>query len=185
MSEKLKKIPHWVYMVVLCVLSMGSAVFSGELMANTSFVPNQLIITIGIVAFSGVIAAFFDRLLLRVLYSTANRVYFHLMRGVPDYNLRRLPVGYNDYLRWGLVWLCVSRFVGTVLLTLCQYLLPTATYIWSFVDSLVYVACLVMAYLCINRFHVPQWQQGKCFIAFAAPVTVLVLLRLVLLGGVL
>ena len=172
-------------MVVLCVLSMGSAVFSGELMANTSFVPNQLIITIGIVAFSGVIAAFFDRLLLRVLYSTANRVYFRLMRGVPDYNLRRLPVGYNDYLRWGLVWLCVSRFVGTILLTLCQYLLPTVTYIWSFVDSLVYVACLVMAYLCINRFHVPQWQQGKCFIAFAAPVTVLVLLRLVLLGGVL
>lgn len=178
----LRKIPMWALTLLLMVVSACSMVFACVVYAG-AYIDMVIEVSTGwlvaLVILDGVIYGFLVRLLARVIYAVADRVFFRAMHNVPDYNLRRLPLPYNDYLRCVLAALIVSKAVAAVL-QIAYFAAPYATIVLNAVCNLVTLACLWGAYAVMSKANVPAWQSGKCCMAVMIPATVLVFVLCVL-----
>lgn len=175
MNKVLAKIPIGVFTAVLMAVSALASVYTGSSSAAVlvSYGLSPVAATVIYVLLIGVAYGFIARLLIRVVYAIGDRIFFRMMHAVPDYNLRRLPVAYNDFVRFAAFWLIVAKLFEALFVCLLNYLVPVGFYLWEFCASLTTFACLVAAYLTMDHSFVPPWQSGKCFVALAIPTIVL------------
>ena len=181
MNDVLRKIPIWALTLALVVLGGISSIFTMQ-----TYVPyfnslwdvssNTTATVVLAVVFAGVMTAFFLRLFARLVYGVGDRLFFRAMRAVPDYNLRRLPIAYNTYVRWVLWWLCIALALACLFGGLLMYVFPMGAYMWGFLSRLAMIGCLGAAYYCMDKNNVPAWQSGKCFLCLAIPAAVLFIL---------
>ena len=165
-------------MAVSAVAALFSSMTSSDLLVSYGFSS-----TLSVVIYVVLIGAAYGgiaRLLLRVVYSIGDRVFFRMTRALPDYNLRRLPVSYNDFVRTVLFWLILAKLIEALFNTLLTYVFPVGYYIWQFISSLATLACMVAAYFMMDRAYVPAWQSGKCFLALAIPVGIIYVVSVIL-----
>ena len=173
MKGILAKIPVWAYTIVLIVLGAVSNIFTMQSASSyfASFGYGQGILVVAII-FAGIMYGFFMRLLARLVYGLGDRLFFRTMSFVPDYNLRRVPIPYNDFIRTTMFWLCVASLVGALFNSLFTYVFPLGVYLWRWLSRLAIVACLAIAYFQMDKAHVPAWQSGKCFLCLMVPTAV-------------
>lgn len=196
MNKLIAKVPIWAYTLVLVVVSSVAAIFSGVAASSsllsgldTSLLSNALelspvALAVFYVIVIGAVNGGVAHLLVRIVYSIGDRIFFRTMRAVPDYNLRRLPITYGQLLRGTFFWLIVAKLIEALFATLLTYVCPVAYYLWRFVSALATFGCLVAAYFMLDRAYVPAWQSGKCFFALAIPTGIVFALWLVLGGAV-
>lgn len=178
MNDFLRKIPVWALTLALMVLGSVCSIFSIQTYVPyfnsvLSMAGNATATVVLAVVFSGIMTAFFLRLFTRLVYGVGDRLFFRANSAVPDYNLRRLPIPYNTYVRWVLWWLCIALACGAFFGGLMMYVFPMGIYLWTFMSRLSMVVCLGMAYYCMDKHNVPAWQSGKCFLCLAIPAAVL------------
>lgn len=182
MNTFIKKIPIWALTLIVAVLGGVSSVFSMQMYAAYfQALGLTSVSTLIAVVVAGVMYAFFLRLFGRIVYGIGDRVFFRTMSSVPDYNLRRLPIPYNDYLRWVLFFASIAMVVTCLFSGLLVYVFPMGVYLWRFISRLAFVACMGLAYRCMDKYNVPAWQSGRCFLCLAIPAAVLFVLFEVLL----
>ena len=182
MIDKLQKLPVWAYTLVLMAACCLSALFTANLYRGllAAYGLTNAGSVVLYVLLMGVISGGIMRLLVRVVYSVGDRIFFGLTRSVPDYNLRRLPVAYNNFVKIALFWLIVAELAEALFMSLLMYVYPVGYYLWRFLSSVVLLVCIGAAYFTINKAYVPTWQSGKCFIGLAIPTVVLFALSMVL-----
>lgn len=178
MTKALQKLPIWAYTIILMVATALASVYTGYVYAGVleAYGLASSAGPILYIAIIGVVGGAIMRLLARVVYSVGDRIFFYTMRAVPDYNLRRLPIAYNDYVRTILFWLIIAKLADALLVGLLMFVLPVAYYLWHFLSALVLLVCIFAAYFTMDRTHVPTWQSGKCFLSLAIPTVVLYVL---------
>jgi hypothetical protein len=129
-----------------------------------------------IVIFGGVISGAILRLVVRIVYGIGDRVFFRIMRSAPDYNLRRLPISYNAYLRYVMLGLVVAKLFAAIFCSLLTFVYPVAYYLWVFLSDFCTLACLVVTYVMLDKHYVPDWQSKQCFVSLAMPTLILFVL---------
>lgn len=178
----LDKMPIWALTIILMVVGALASVFTGSVYTDlmmaygltSAITPILAIVIIG-AAYGGIM-----RLVLRIVYGVGDRIFFGTMRAVPDYNLRRLPVPYNSFVRVSLVWLIVAKCFDAILSGLLMYVVPVAYYVLHFASSFITLACIFAAYMTMDKHYVPTWQSGKCFLSLAIPAVILYGLGIIL-----
>ena len=178
MINTLRKIPLWAYMVVLVAVSCCAMIYSVSVVASmalSQFVVLTKAVMIVAIVFGGILRAFLARIAVRIVFNLGNSLFFRTTRTVPDYNLRRLPMPYNDFLRFGLAAMILSS-LWSVLMMVLNFATPYLSYLWNWLEKLGTLACLLVCYLLMDRTFVPAWQSGRCFVALAIPTGVLFVL---------
>ena len=181
MIRTLRKIPTWALTLILGAVCCCSMYYSVDLLS--SVVGQYLAITKAVLAIVlivvGILRALFIRLFARLVYVVANRIFFATTKGIPDYNLRRLPFAYPDFLRWALLWTIVFEALHAVLVVL-MYAAPYAVLLLTWAASILQLVCWGLCFWCLNRNHVPAWQTGRTFVALAIPAGILFVLAAIL-----
>ena len=182
MNKVIAKVPIWAYtlilMAVCAVASLFSSMATAELLVSYGF--SSTAATVLYVVLIGAAYGGIARLLMRIVYSIGDRLFFRFTRAVPDYNFRRLPVKYNEFVRTVLFWLIIAKLIEALFNTLLTYVYPVGYYLWQFISALVTLACLIAAYFMMDRAYVPTWQSGKCFLALAIPVGIIYAVSVIL-----
>ena len=182
MNKVIAKVPIWAYTLILMAVCAIASLF-------TSMATSDLLVSYGVSSKAATIlyvilvgAAYggIARLLMRIVYSVGDRIFFRLTSAVPDYNFRRLPIKYNDFVSTVLFWLIIAKLIEALFNTLLTYVFPVGYYLWQFVSALSTLACIIAAYFMMDRAYVPTWQSGKCFLALAIPVGVIYAVSVIL-----
>jgi len=180
--KTLRKIPTWALTLILGALCCCSMYYSVDIMSAT-VIGQYVAVTKAVLAIllivTGFLRAFIDRLFARLVYVLGNRIFFARTRGIPDYNLRRLPFTYPDFLRWVMLWLIIYEAIHAVLVIL-MYAAPYALNLLSWMGVIFHLVCLGLCYFCIDRNHVPAWQSGRCFVSLGIPAGILFVLGVIL-----
>lgn len=181
--EGISKVPIWAWMIILGLTSAFSSVYQTTLVVNSYVSIYELIPTKTFFAIMLVIVAvvfpFLIRLFARIDYAIASRLYFRRTHFVPDYNLRKLPVPYNDFLRVALFLYAVINLVkgclGIVVLAF-----PFTIYIMRLPEFLVQIATFVFGVFMLKPFA-QAWQYKNFFFSLGLPTALLLALS-VLVG---
>lgn len=178
---KLKKVPIWAWMLILALSSvLGMYVRAGSViqstLANLTYSLNYTTFFIVTLILAVLIEPFLVRLFARIDYAIASRIYFRSMSFVPDYNLRRLPIRYEDFL-------VVVSFIYTLINLVSGVFgflsagLPYASYLLSLPVNLFKIACYVWAGFMLKP-SVEDWQLKSTVLALGIPSTIILCLNL-------
>ena len=174
--------PVWLWTLLAMITGVGRNLFIAEMTFNSvgaMFAANVgsfvvMLVLIGVAY--GVIA----RIVIRVIYSFSSRIYFRHTSFVPDYNLRRLPMSYNEFCAVCLLFTTIFHLIALVLNVLI-YVVPTAYYLIIFFINVALIGVFAAVWFVI-RPQVEDWQVKRIFFALSAPS--MVVLVLCVLGGV-
>ena len=172
----------WGWMIIACLTGSCRNLFIAEMTFNslgnvfsanvTAFVVMLLLM--------GVAYGLLARVAARIIYSFGSRIYFRNTAFVPDYNLRRLPLGYNEFCAIFMFITSVYNLLAFVL-NLLIYVAPTAYYLWVFISNLCLIASFVAGWFVV-RGAAEDWQVKKMFLSLAAPASLIMIVCV--LGGV-
>lgn len=178
---KLKKVPIWAWMLILALSSVlamyvraGSVIQST--LSNLSFSLNYTTFFVVTLVLAVLVEPFVIRLVARIDYAIATRIYFRSMSFVPDYNLRRLPVKYEDFLVVALFIYTLINLVSGIFGFLSAGL-PYASYLLSLPVNLFKIACYVWGAFMLKP-SIEDWQMKSAVIALGIPSTILLCLNL-------
>lgn len=181
MFEGISKVPIWVWMIVLGVSSAFSSLYQINLVVNSyvsiyELVSTKVFFVIMLIAV-GVIFPFLIRLLTRVDYSMGSRIYFRKTVYVPDYNLRRLPIPYNDFVRVILfIYTIVNIVRGCLGIAIIAF--PFTIYLMKIPEILVKLALFVLGMFMLKPFVSP-WQYKNVFFSLGLPTAILLAISVV------
>ena len=173
--NKLKKVPIWAWMVILtisCAFGLyyrASVVVEGMVASMSLGIQTSVFFVITLIV-AALAEPFVIRLFARVDYSIASRIYFRSTSYVPDFNLRKLPVKYEDFL---IVVLFVYSLINIVtgIFGLLSMAFPYASYLLSIPANLFKIGCFVWSAF-IMKPSVADWKMKNAFIALGLPSTI-------------
>lgn len=177
--DKIKRIPIWAWMLILGIVSIASNYYNAQMASNSAMSEltiyiSPMVLFILVLGSSAVISPFVIRLFARIIYSVASRIYFKSTNYIPDYNLRKLPIEYNDFLVTFLFVYCISDlFVG--LFGIIALFVPYASYILSIPASLFRIAGYVLGTFILKPL-VADWQWKRTFSSLGLVVAVMLCL---------
>lgn len=166
--DKIRRVPVWTWMLILGVVSIASNYYNAQMVSNSamSVMPmsiSPIVFFVLVLGLSAVVRPFVLRIAARLIYTAASRIYFRSTGYIPDYNLRKLPIEYNDFLITFLFIYCISDlFVGVF--GIIALFVPYAAYILSIPASLFRIAGYVFGAF-ILRPMVADWQCKRTFTA--------------------
>lgn len=181
MFEGITKVPIWAWMIILGLTSAFSSVYQVTLVVNSYVTIYELISTktffaILLVAVA-VVYPFLIRLFTRLDYSVASRIFFRRTHYVPDYNLRKLPIPYNDFLRVILfIYSVVNIVKGCLGIVVIGY--PFMIYLVKLPEFLVKFSMFVLGMFMLKPF-VQAWQYKNVFFSVGLPTAFLLLLSII------
>ncbi|MBQ7652843.1 MAG: hypothetical protein IJS93_00520 [Clostridia bacterium] len=185
-SEFVRKIaralPLWAWMIIAIVTGSCRNLFIAEMTFNSLgnlFAANIASFVVMLILM-GVAYGLLARVAARIVYSFGSRIYFKNTAFVPDYNLRRLPMGYNEFCAVFMFLTSVYN-VFAVAFNLLMYVAPTAYYLWVFLSNLFLIASFVAGWFVI-RGAAEDWQVKRLFIALGIPASLIMIICV--LGGV-
>ncbi len=164
--DKIKRIPLWAWMLILGIVSIASNYYNAQMVSNSAMAEmpisiSPIVFFIIVLGLSAVVRPFVLRLVARIIYAVASRIYFRSTNYIPDYNLRKLPIEYNDFLVTFLCIYCISDlFVG--LFGVIALFVPYASYILSIPASLFRIAGYVFGAFILKPL-VADWQCKRTF----------------------
>lgn len=182
--KSILRVPIWAWMLVLGGVSVFGNYYAALSVANTSLATMEIlslqldptIYFVVILIVSALIYPVVVRLLARLDYAIASRIYFRSTNYVPDYNLRRLPIPYNEFLK--IVLFCyaiVEVFKG--IFSMIALGMPYATHILSLPYNLIKIGGYVLGAFMIKPF-IDDWQLKRAFLALAIPSAIFLCLGL-------
>lgn len=164
--DKIKRVPLWAWMLILGIVSIASNYYNAQMVSNSAMAElsiyiSPMILFILVLGLSAVVRPFVLRLVARIIYAVASRIYFRSTNYIPDYNLRKLPIEYNDFLVTFLFIYCISDlFVG--LFGVIALFVPYASFILSIPASLFRIAGYVLGAFILKPL-VADWQCKRTF----------------------
>ncbi len=173
--EGISKVPIWAWMIILGITSAFSTFYQVGLVVNTyvniyEIIPAKAFFPMMLIGVA-VIYPFLIRLFTRIDYAIASRIYFRKTTYVPDYNLRRLPIPYNDFVRVVLFVYSVVCIVNG-LLSIAKLAFPYAIYIIKLPEFLIKLLMFVFGMFMLKGF-VASWQYKDVFFSLGLPTAIL------------
>lgn len=174
------KVPIWAWMIILGITSAFASFYQANLVVNSYVSVYNIFSTKTFLAVMLVLVAvihpFLIRLFTRLDYSVASRMYFRRTIYVPDYNLRRLPIPYNDFLRTILFVYSIVNALRSVL-NIAMIACPYAVYLFKIPEFIIKLLMFVFALFMLKPF-VSEWQYKNVYFSIGLPTVILLILSL-------
>lgn len=153
MFEGISKVPIWAWMIILSITSAFSSIFQTSLVVNSyesiyQVLSSKTLFVIVLVSVA-VVFPLLIRLFARLDYSISSRIYFRRTINVPDYNLRKLPIPYNDFLRVVLFVYSISNIVKGCL-SVCIIAYPFMIYLLKIPEFIVKIGMFILGALILS-----------------------------------
>ncbi len=173
------KVPIWAWMVILGALSIFGNYYRAISVSNLSIATMEMlslsidytVYFVVVLVFSAFVYPVVVRLLSRLDYAVASRIYFRMTNYVPDYNLRRLSVPYNDFLKIVLFCYCIIEVFKGVF-SMIALGMPYAIHLLSLPYNIIKIGCYVLGAFMIKPF-IEDWQMKRTFLALGIPSAIL------------